>query len=236
MIYEAAAITELIKSYRDTSNPETLKEIILLHVPLAEVIASKFPSQYREDLIQELLKQVPYIVDKFTIGKNLHNYVTTAFTNTCRSVTNSKRLRRETDFVFEEVVEHPREDSYDKEHILKLAIEHNRQRFPSLDIDAIDAATKYCVTALYENTEKKRGIVKLLMNVCNFQRPVATVVYHSTLVYLRTLYQEFTVVYIDYDEDSNEFTLLPELEKLLGQKLFDQMMVLFAGFNIKIPS
>lgn len=234
-IYDSDEVIRLLILHRQ-SKTSYMKELIELHVSLAEVIASKFPAQHRDDLIQEMLKQVPYILGKFDISRHPHKYMTTAFTNTCRSYVSSKRLQREVPLEYEDKEEEIQDIVHEKTHLIALAIEHNRKRFPSLPVDKIDKATSVCISMMYGETEKQRGVIKAISTKCKLNRHEATIVYYVTIIFLRKLYEKTTPLELIIDEKEIEFTLLPEVRDTIGEQLFEDMLVTFAGFSIKVPS
>jgi len=233
MIFDNAAATELVIEWQASKDGLLLEHIIDACIPLVESIASQFDSEYRDDLIQESVASVIYAIEFYDINiAKLYSYLSAVARNACimymRSATRDPLIPLD---VNEIALSQHNVDGDDNSDIITGLVVHNRQRFPSLPVDDIDAATEYIYCSVRDGIwGKSRGIVSHLTNA-GFPRNVATVLYHSSIVYLRSLYAESGASkYID-----GEFTLLPELEMLVGAALHDRVMVIMSGMYIKIP-
>lgn len=116
--------------------------------------------------------------------------------------------------------------------IIDDVICRNRKRFPSLPSEVIDDITEYIMTRLSGNIGKRRGLVAEIMKNFYVSRHVATVVYHSTMVYLRGNYGGNVH---NRDEAINEFSLLPDLCDELGEVAVNRLILLFSGLCVRIP-
>jgi len=116
--------------------------------------------------------------------------------------------------------------------IVEDVICRNRERFPSLPPEVIDDITEYIMIRLSGNTGKRRGLVAEIMKNFCISRNVATVVYHSTIIYLRGKYDRSAV---NGNTAPNEFSLIPDLCEELGDVAVDRLRLLFSGLCVRIP-
>lgn len=231
MIFDNDAATELVVEWQVSKDGLLLERIIDASIPLVESIASQFDSEYRDDLIQESIASIIYAIEFYDITiARLYSYLSAVIRNACiiymRSATRDPLIPLDADDIAL-----PQYDDGDDSDIIARLIAHNRRRFPSLPVDDVDDATEYIYCSIRDGIwGKSRGIVSHLTDM-GFPRNVATVLYHSSIVYLRSLYARFGTS----KRTNGEFTLLPELEKLVGAALHDRVMVIMSGMYIKIP-
>ena len=197
---------------------------------LVRAIAATYESSYEDDLVQESMLTLEKVALRFNpnISKNLYGYITRAVHNTCITYIykNTKEVMLPNDYEIEECVPEYISDN----DALEEVILRNRERFPSL-FCVIDDMTEYVYYALSDGT--KGGTVKNLINVWGVSRSLATVVYHSTIVYLRS--QLYRRVRLFPNNRDIEFTLLPDLKNMLDDIVYNDMAMLFSGMYLKFP-
>lgn len=233
MIFNCPDITKLVEDWKETKDAGTLIAILDGSQALVEAIVSKFDSGHRDDLIQESLLKITYAINFYDQGiSNLYSYLSVVIRNVCitylRKVSKEVPLPDDMDWPDES----PEEDDYE---ILYYLIERNRGRFPSLPVDVVDGASEDVYFAIRDGIRgKSRGAVAELIQRYGFPRNVATVFYHSSMIYLRMIFVEkFTINAGNCNR--REFTLLPELANVVGPKAFKKMATVFSGTYVKIP-
>ncbi len=231
MIFDSDAIAGNVIEWQTSYDVVLLERIIDDSTPLLESIASQFDSNYREDLIQESIVAIIYAIEFYDISiAKLYSYLSAVIRNACVSYMRSATRDPLIPLDANDICAPPQYE--DDSDILVGLVAHNRQRFPSLDVESIDAATEYIYYAVRDGVwGKSRGIIAHLVDD-GFPRNVATILYHSSIVYLRFLYldKHGTSVRI-----SKEFSLLPELEKLVGKALYGRILAIMSGMYVKIP-
>lgn len=235
MVFDCDLVTELVEEWCISKDTNVLEEIIHESTSLAEVIASRFPSEYRDDMIQECLIRIQYAIGHYDPKiSNLHAYLTSVFINRCNSfIAGEVKQYR----LAEELAEVNRRIAYDitidGEELLEELIIRNRERFPSIPVDVIDDTTHFILDCIINGVHgKSRGAIASMMRIYGFKRNIASVIYHSTLVYIRTLYEDFSA---PEDEPDDEFSLLPELRDVLGVEAYDRISIMFSGLYFKVP-
>jgi RNA polymerase sigma factor (sigma-70 family) len=232
MIFECESVTELVLEWQSSHDIATLEYILEGSRKLVEVIASSYSSIYREDLIQESFLRIQYAIQFYNPNiANLHNYLTTVIRNTC--VTYLQKQAKEPDTIPDLQVYGDLDNNDNIDDTLSELIIRNRTRFPSIPVSDVDDATEMIYYALMESGyNKSRGIVIELMKNYTMSRHIATVVYHSTMVYLRACNTSYADV---GNADLEEFTLLQDLRDVLGEKMFKRVSLMFSGMYIKLP-
>lgn len=236
MIFDCDQTTELVSDWLTFRDPEILEEIVKNSRSLAEVIVSKYPSDYREDLIQECLSRIPYAIQHYDRKTaKLHKYMTSVFYNRCNTYVSREgkqlRLCKDIESIYDMAVV----DTYDTtEELLRDLTTRNKERFPTISGEKIHEITCFIYDCMIQGVRgKSRGAISAMMRKFSLRRNVATVIYHSTLAYLRMKY--ITFADISCNGDQKEFTLLPELEEMLGEEDFQTLSTVFGGMYIKLP-
>lgn len=234
MIFDNDYITELADEWLTTSSNDVLEDIIHESTRLVEIIVSKYPYEHRDDMMQECFIRIPKALCNFNPDvARLHIYFTSVFINSCKDyITKENR-----EYILAstlEMIHEPYKMEIDyEENIIKELITRNRQRFPTIPTDQLDDATCYVFDCILEGVYgKARGAIANMMRMYGFKRNVATVVYHSTLIHIRTMYEGFVLL---SDDEPDEFTLLPELKDVLGEEAYYRISTLFSGLYFKVP-
>lgn len=233
IIFKCDEVTQQVLKWQKTHDKSLLADILDGCRRLVEAIASAFDYTMRDDLIQESFVKIQYALPFFDPNiSNLHTYLTTVIRRCCLTYVYKYSMEDSVDL---DLLPHPvsvleENDAY----IVDALIEHNRERFPSIPADALDEATEYIYYAIRDKIKgKSRGAVAHLMGEFDFHRRVATVLYHTSLVFLRRLYiDKFSYI---MGENAIEFSLLPELKETVGEEVYNAMLVLFSGMYIKVP-
>lgn len=230
MIFDCDVVTKLVVDWQRTQDPDLMDQIIEKSMTLVEVLVSSYDYHYRDDLIQEACMRLQYATQFFDADiANLHTYFTTVIKNICVTyLRRQERYAREPDIDLSIIGEE--ECGPDKDVLTSLII-RNRIRFPSL-LEVIDEMTEAIYTSLtYE--ERKRQIVNDLVSMYDLDKKYATVVYMSTVMYLRFHYKEFAEVVLSDHEA--EFSIIPDMEELFGEIIADRVAKVMTGFNIRFP-
>jgi len=231
MIFDNAAISNTVIEWKTSHDIILLERIIDDSTPLIESIVSRFDGEYREDLIQESIAWIIYALEFYDISiAKLYSYLSAVIRNACVSYIRSATRDPLIPLNAAEISTPPQYE--DDSDILIGLVAHNRQRFPSLDVESIDTATEYIYYSVRDGVwGKSRGIIARLTSD-GFPRNVATVLYHSSIVYLRFLYLDKHGASVC---GNKEFSLLPELEKLVGKALYTRILAVMSGMYVKIP-
>jgi len=232
MIFDSEKVSTLVTEWKISHDYDIMCEIVAGTRVLIEVIVSQYDPEYRDDMIQEAFLKLPHALDLYckNISK-LHTFLTTVIHNSCKSYV--KKATRE----IVSGVELPDLAIHtwgDEESLIGELIERNRIRFPSIIACVVDEATEYVYYAIKDGVYgKSRGAIKHLVEEHSFSRYIAIIFYHSTLVYLRTVYRDKMRIHPkDYNR---EFTLLPELENIVGTETYERASTIFSGMYIKFP-
>jgi hypothetical protein len=232
MIFDADAIKVDVVEWQRTKSSAALERIYVGTTKLIEAIVSYYDPIFRDDMIQECrLKLINGALMGYDEYYSLHTYLTTVFHNCCRTYM-KKQCRIAILFEDHEIAEQPCVSDILDDDIIDDVICRNRKRFPSLPSEVIDDITEYIMTRLSGNIGKRRGLVAEIMKNFYVSRHVATVVYHSTMVYLRGNYGGNVH---NRDEALNEFSLLPDLCDELGETAVNRLILLFSGLCVRIP-
>jgi hypothetical protein len=236
MIFDNDAITAKVKIWQNTYDSEVLESIMLKSNALIEVIVSRYPSDYREDLIQECRLKLLIVLQKFDVDRGkLHSFLTTVFNNCCKSFVSALNKTLELDSI--DVVEesYSVDVKYDNV-LLKDLIIRNRKRFSSVSVNIIDVISTTIYFNLINDVDGKSR--KMLQSITAFgmNRYVASIIYRSSLVYLRNRLLQHT---LKEDEEKihieTEMSLLVDFKEYVGEELFSKLSILFSGAYIKFP-
>lgn len=248
MIFDNEKVTNLVLQWQRDSDAHTLSEIFEESRNLIEAIVSAYDPEYRDDMIQESYLRIHYALPYYDSNYKIHNYFTTVIHNQCRTYLKQQYVHDvelydnvelcdgvDGDAVFVEYSKTPEHYAIDNNEILTDLIARNRQRFPSLPVEEIDDITEFIYASLRDGLYgKSRGIIANIVKNYGFHRTVATVVYHSSLVYLRKRYAEYSKDYV-LNRDEKEYSLLIDLKNEIGVKAFRKISKLFSGMYVKFP-
>ena len=232
MIFDNDKVVELARRWKYSHKESTFSSILRHSQPLIQSILCQYPAHYREDLFQEFVSRLPNVLDRFDpdISNNLYGYIARSVNNL--AISHLRTENREVNFPEDtddwDVCEYIQEYS-DCDELLEALIVRNRHRFPSI-LCNIDDATEYIYYKLMDSS--KSGIVYGLMKMCSMSRHMATVVYHSTVFFLRNHYYRSVTFPNTLD---CEFTMLPDLQELIGATAMDDVVCLLSGMYIKVP-
>lgn len=237
MIFNSRIITKLVSDWKSSRDPDILGEIITGSTRLAEVIVSRYPSDCRDDMIQECLARVPYAIQHYDENvADLHKYLTSVFTNRCNSYISyenrQQRLTNDLGYLHEAITI----DVYDiREELSREVIIRNRKRFPTIPVNLLDDISVYILDCILNGMSvkgKARGAIAHITQIYGVKRNEAIVLYHSTLVYLRTRYSSFVTANIG---DPPELSLLPDLKDILGEEAYARISIIFSGLHFRVP-
>jgi hypothetical protein len=235
MIFDAEHITELAIRWQRTRDEDTLTEILEGCTSLIEAIVSSFDSTYREDLIQEAYYRIQYALPFFNPHiSSLHNYLTTVIRNICYTYTSKQDKEPDVEYDHQYVHNDFDDRYYDEDgelDVLTALIARNRDRFPSIPVDDIDHVTAYIYYSLQSDGANRKTIAQLAVQFC-IERSLAQIFYCSTVIYLRALNIEQAKLSSNKDY---EFTLLPDIEEVMGKRVYEHMAVIMSGMTIKLP-
>lgn len=231
MIFDCGLVTELVLKWQDEKDTATLGEILERTRPLIEAIVSTFDPDFRDDLIQESFVRVHYSLDSFDreISNNLYSFFVTVIRNVCITYMSKqgRDIPSDLDFIVE--IEQP---DIRLQDIMSDTITRNRVRFPSIPVSEMDDITEIIVIALSYGDRKPSYLVPELMAAFDITRPVATAIYHSTLIYLRWKYRLNMSKCMETVTD--EFSVNRDLEELIGHDTFSKIAYMFSGMYIHI--
>lgn len=234
MIFNQGFVAKLAKEWKTSNDVDVLEKILLESTSLVEVIVSRYPGDCREDMIQECLMKIPYALGHYNSQiSGLHPYLTSVFVNCCNTYIGKESRERELSSVLKAISDPIVFDYNQREEILHDLLEHNRRRFPTVPVDVLDDSTSYVLDCIVNGVYgKSRGAIANMMRKYGFKRNIATIIYHSSLIYMRKRYERFVSCEI---EDPKEHTLLPELRGILGDEAYRRVSILFSGLYFKIP-
>jgi hypothetical protein len=230
MIFDAERITEMVLEWQRTRDEDILTEILQGSTSLIEAIVSSYSSVYRDDLIQEAYARVQYALPYFNPHiSNLHNYLTTVIRNTCH--TYATKQDKEPDIEVDLFVASTSVDLESPDDVLTNLITRNRIRFSSIPASELDHITSFIYYSIRDDGMNRKIIAAMIEQFC-IHRTLAQVIYQSTVVYLRLLNIGHAKPLTTKDI---EITLLPDIKEALGEVVYNRMLVVFAGMNIKLP-
>lgn len=232
MIFNCPDITKWVGDWQETKDKDTLAAILKGSQALVEAVVSGYNPEHRADLIQESLLKITHALSFYDKSiSNLYAYLSVVIRNACITylLKISKEVLLPDDMDWPAAS--PEEDDYE---ILFYLIERNRKRFPSLPVDIVDDASEDVYYAIRDGVRgKSRGAIAELISRYGFPRNIATVFYHSSMIFLRMVFvDKFS---INGSCNEREFTLLPELANVVGPTAFGKMAVVFSGTYVKIP-
>lgn len=230
MIFEGKEVTILVVEWQHTHDDVLLSDILEKSQKLIEAIVSCYNPEHRDDLIQESYVRLQYAMKFFDPRiSSLHNYFTTVIRNVCATYLRKQGKETPVDIDLQLIGDR---DCYpiDDTELLVDLIAHNRKRFPSIDCSELDDISEYIYYSLIDNTSR-RGIVARIMSMYDLSRTVVTVIYHSSIIYLRSKY----ILVGDESYDPQEFSLMVDLKEKLGDKVFAEIETLFSGMYVKFP-
>jgi hypothetical protein len=108
--------------------------------------------------------------------------------------------------------------------------QRNRMRFPSLLPLDIDAYTDFIYKSFLIG-DTQRTVLHNLVSKFSISRRIALIVYNSTVVYLRISNQGFC----KQSTVTDEMSLTTDLKAVIGEEMYAQVIVAFAGINVKFP-
>ncbi|KKN62940.1 hypothetical protein LCGC14_0506500 [marine sediment metagenome] len=234
MIFDCDYVTELAGEWLFSKDNDILEEIIEESINLAEVIASKYPREYKDDMVQECLIKIPAALGNFNPDiAILHFYLSSVFSNCCNTYISKENREYRLAAVLEQVFEPVKLDFDYEDDIIKNLIIRNRERFPTIPVDILDDATIYVFDCIIDGVYgKARGAIANMMRMYSLKRNIATVLYHSTLIHIRTMYEGYSKI---TDNEPDEFSLLPELREVLGEEAYGRITILFSGLYFRVP-
>jgi len=229
MVFDCELVTKLVIEWQTTQDNVLLSEILENSRPLVEAIVSTFDREYRDDLIQESMIRVQRAIASFNPRiSNLYNYLSVVVRNIC--ITYLKKIGKDIVSDFDEYdtfYEHI-DDVEHNESILEELIQRNRIRFSSIPVEYIDNITEFIYHSL--SAGGNSGAISDIMKQFDVERSVASVVYRSTVIYLRSKYMS----YASGDICTDELSLMRDLEELLGHELYAKIALMFHGTYIRI--
>jgi RNA polymerase sigma factor (sigma-70 family) len=211
-----------------------MSQILALSTSLVESIVSIYNPVDRDDLIQESMLRIQYACKHFNHEKaSLHTYFTTVIRNICTTYSGRQGKDLLTDDMNAEdtVIEVVTEDIMpsDDETLCELR-QRNRMRFPSLLPLDIDAYTDFIYKSFLIG-DTQRTVLHNLVSKFSISRRIALIVYNSTVVYLRISNQGFC----KQSTVTDEMSLTTDLKAVIGEEMYAQVIVAFAGINVKFP-
>jgi hypothetical protein len=237
MIFDSTHVTQLVGEWKACGDQELLEDICEETTSLIEVVVSRYPNSHRDDMIQECFMRIPFALGHFNPEiANLHSYFTSVFINRCNSyIEKENREYRITNLLVQSLKPaqvYVQPDIEDES--LEMLIVRNRRRFPTIPVDIVDRATRFVYVCIRDGVHgKTRGAIAALMEMFDVKRNVATVLYHSTLVHMRIHYSDGARII--ESEDDVEFSLIPELIEVVGQEMYEEILIVFSGLYFKIP-
>jgi hypothetical protein len=232
MIFDADEVTKSVVEWQRNKSAIALDNIYLGTDKLIEAIVSYYDPIFRDDMIQECrLKLITGALQGYDSSYSLHTYLTTVFHNCCKTYM-KKQYRISNLYEDFEIVEKEPIINVKDTDTIEDVVCRNRERFPSMPVEVIDDISEYILTRLTDDMSKKRGMVIEIMTNFGVSRHIATIIYHSTIIYLRGKYDINT---INISKSSYEFSLLPDLREELGEAAVHRLTLVFSGLCVKIP-
>lgn len=234
-IFNHSAFLDAYARYMYDSS--ALDDLLSLLTPLAEVIASSFSndSEYREDLIQECMARAIKALPSYdpSVAKP-HSYFTSVFRNICITYITKQTKQPLVDLAVLNMERCYDTASKSSSVILEELLIRNRERFPSVDVGTLDGLTVHIYKHINSGSRpgSSNGIIKSAMSEFHAERRTITIIFHSTLVWLRAHY----INYSYYDcKIPGEMTVLYDVYEIFGEDVYEYMSTVFAGLSIKLP-
>jgi len=238
-IFDSVRVAELVKSWLDTRDNDTLDSILEETRPLAEYIARRYTPDSPEDLTQSALMKVMASLEHYNHDiSNIHTYFSTVIRNSCTTQYVKDKILGACEITTLEDIENSsllqtfdvsdiEEDCYVADLILR-----NINRFPSLKPAVVGNVTKLIYVHTRDGIHNKsRGIVSELVRKLKINRIQAKTLYRSTIAYMRM--KHITNSQITKNE-APEMSILPEVKEFLGNKKFEEFVCVFSGITINI--
>lgn len=225
MIFDNKLVLHLLNEYNSTNNQDVLVELLDACNPLMEAVVSKYNKDYRDDMLQECRIKALRAFQTFDPTRTkAYSYFSIVFNNVCitwMSKVGSPHY---------ELQDHIKAPVSTMQEIITDVYDRNVERFPSMRLKYIYKATRVICIGLGCGSSVKEIIdaVDLLFNDKN----MSTAFVQSTLIYMR-LKHENNVGKIHTDTD--EYSILTDLKEIVGDELYEWLIILFSGMSIKIP-
>ena len=239
MIFNEEKVQSLVIQWQEDNDKDILEHILKETTGLIEVIVSTFDPIYRDDMIQESFIKVMSVLYLYTPARGkLHSFLTSVIRNECSSYIQhvNRSLNITTEVIESGIIEYHSEVDYtetDNDELLQKLIIRNRSRFPSLPTTIIDPATELIFKSIQDcRIGTSRGTISKIVELYNIDRNKATVMYHSTLVFMRL--SMLSNASCDGDE-FHEFSLMRDFQDIVGNTNCSSISMLFSGMYIKFP-
>lgn len=231
LIFDNAAVTKLVMDWQLDRDPDKLAEIVQKSMALIEALVSAYNSEFRDDLIQESVTKVIYAIRVFDPNMaTLHTFLTTVIKNVCISWL-SKYDKMYIDIDDVEILGKSDPSDADMKCMISDLKAFSRERFPSLQVEEIDAIIDMLVKHLQNGVQRNKSL-SMIADVIGIDRALITTISAASIIYLRLYYGYGKATQII---QRDEFSLLPELRSLVGDDIYQRILVAFSGFTIKIP-
>lgn len=232
MIFDNDKVTTLVLCWQTYRDPEYLDRIIKLSTSLVEAIVAGYGFTHKEDLLQESFTKVIYALPYFDIKRQtLHTFLTTVIRNICYTYLHKEGRQPDNEFELNVDIHGGVFEEPDCDDILDDLMSRNRSRFPS--VPNIDDISSTIYMLIVDNPAgKSRYIIKRLVEDHFLDRYAATVIYQSSLAYLRCKYYQHAK---PSDQIVGELSLLSDLKELVGAEAYSRVILALSGSYIKIP-
>lgn len=235
MIFDCDHVTKLVGIWQQKQDEGTLIAILDGCLHLVEAIVSKYDPIYRDDLKQESFLRIQYSLKYFDSNiSSLHNYLTTVIINACNTfMSKQSRLPMDDMELDPDVEPADLEADYSAgEDMLTELRVRNRNRFPSLPVEEIDGVTDTIYYYVMDTGCKSRSLITKLSSQYNMPRQRVSIIYTSTLIYLKNRYASYSTVPL---VGSDEFSIIEDLRELVGDYITSKIITAFSGTTLKIP-
>jgi hypothetical protein len=228
MIFACAEVTALVLDWQQTRSQEMLAKILEKSNALIEAVVSGYNPVDREDMIQEARARIIYALPHYDHNISiLYNYFAAVIHNCC--VTYNLRAWKH-DYEDLETRTESCIDKYDESEILQDLVVRNRVRFPSVDVWCIDKASGLIHDGLI-NGGSSRVIVVSIAEGCSIDRRIASVIYQSSMIYLRTRYSSYSEM---PDPEADEYSAMLDIRELVGVENYIRLLGACRKLNIRI--
>jgi len=228
MIFACAEVTALVLDWQQTRSQEILVKILEKSNSLIEAVVSGYNPVDRDDMIQEARARIIYAMPHFDHNiSSLYNYFAAVIHNCCVTY-NIRAWKHDCEDL--ETRTESCSDRYDESEILQDLVIRNRIRFPSIDVWCIDFASNFVHSGLV-NGESSRAIILEIVEGCNIERKKASVIYQSSMIYLRTRYSSYSVL---PDPDADEFSAMLDIRELVGVENYIRLLGACRKLNMRI--
>lgn len=232
MIFDGQEVTKLVIEWQKYRNCEVLNDILAKSHSLVEVIVSGYDHAHRDDMIQEAYLRIQYALPFYASRYGtLHNFLTTVIHNICATY-----MKKASSYNHESI-DDAEYDILDDINHTDIAteqdvLEYIRSRYttiPAVDLDEIVEMIYFAM--MYE--DRPKNVILSITSNTSITKQVVTSIYNSIQVYIRynMLGYAKKSVYV-----LSELNVLNDLRYVVGETLFNEIMIVFSGINIKIPS